>query len=184
LVIQGRSGVRLASEAFKRLLVSGEVSWQKFQRDEASKAHALSLVDYTHPACAELLYMMEGKMPVFNIAAEPLLGELYLSCGQEPVAVGICAHLRRSDALWDRKGLDIKKRGDLRQGSRARARSRRAHAPVRQGQPLRIVSDDRGGRRVSQTQRADVTFQQPFSPSQRHLSSTSQGSKGRRAPCC
>lgn len=61
---------------------------------------------------------MEGKTPVFNIAAGPLPGELHLSCGQEPVAVGICAHLRRSDALCGphrqhhlalAKGLDMKK---------------------------------------------------------------------------
>lgn len=61
---------------------------------------------------------MEGKTPVFNIAAGPLPGELHLSCGQEPVAVGICAHLRNSDALCGphrqhhlavAKGLDLKK---------------------------------------------------------------------------
>jgi pyruvate dehydrogenase E1 component alpha subunit len=61
---------------------------------------------------------MEGKTPVFNIAAGPLPGELHLSCGQEPVAVGICAHLRKSDALCGphrqhhlavAKGLDLKK---------------------------------------------------------------------------
>jgi len=61
---------------------------------------------------------LEGKTPVFNIAAGPLPGELHLSCGQEPVAVGICAHLRKSDALCTphrqhhlavAKGLDLKK---------------------------------------------------------------------------
>ncbi len=61
---------------------------------------------------------LEGKTPVFNIAAGPLPGELHLSCGQEPVAVGICAHLRRSDALCGphrqhhlalAKGLNVKK---------------------------------------------------------------------------
>lgn len=42
---------------------------------------------------------MEGKTPVFNIAAGPIPGELHLSIGQEPVAAGICAHLTASDTL-------------------------------------------------------------------------------------
>jgi TPP-dependent pyruvate/acetoin dehydrogenase alpha subunit len=40
---------------------------------------------------------LEGKQPVFNIAAGPVPGEMHLAAGQEPVAVGICAHLRQDD---------------------------------------------------------------------------------------
>lgn len=42
---------------------------------------------------------LEGKQPVFNIAAGPVPGEMHLAAGQEPVAVGVCAHLRREDAV-------------------------------------------------------------------------------------
>lgn len=42
---------------------------------------------------------MEGKTPAFDIAAGPVPGEMHLAAGQEPVAAGVCAHLRRSDAI-------------------------------------------------------------------------------------
>ncbi len=41
----------------------------------------------------------EGKTPAFDIAAGPVPGEMHLSAGQEPVAVGVCAHLRTTDAV-------------------------------------------------------------------------------------
>ncbi len=41
----------------------------------------------------------EGKTPVFDIAAGPVPGEMHLAAGQEPVAVGVCAHLRPTDAV-------------------------------------------------------------------------------------
>lgn len=41
----------------------------------------------------------EGKQPVFNMAKGPLPGEMHLSDGQEPCAVGVCAHLRASDSV-------------------------------------------------------------------------------------
>ena len=41
----------------------------------------------------------EGKQPVFNMAKGPLPGEMHLSDGQEPCAVGVCAHLRPDDAV-------------------------------------------------------------------------------------
>lgn len=41
----------------------------------------------------------EGKTPVFDIAAGPVPGEMHLSTGQEPVAVGVCMHLQKSDAV-------------------------------------------------------------------------------------
>ncbi|SMB91648.1 pyruvate dehydrogenase E1 component alpha subunit [Thermanaeromonas toyohensis ToBE] len=41
----------------------------------------------------------EGKHPVFNIAAGPVPGEMHLAAGQEPVAVGVCMHLRKDDTV-------------------------------------------------------------------------------------
>jgi TPP-dependent pyruvate/acetoin dehydrogenase alpha subunit len=41
----------------------------------------------------------EGKSPAFDIAAGPVPGEMHLAAGQEPVAAGICAHLRPTDAV-------------------------------------------------------------------------------------
>lgn len=41
----------------------------------------------------------EGKRPVFNMAKGPLPGEMHLSDGQEPCAVGVCAHLRPGDSV-------------------------------------------------------------------------------------
>ena len=41
----------------------------------------------------------EGKTPVFNMAAGPIPGEMHLSDGQEPVAVGVCAHLKPDDIV-------------------------------------------------------------------------------------
>jgi len=61
---------------------------------------------------------MEGKSPKFDIAAGPVPGEMHLSAGQEPCAVGVCAHLRPDDAVTAThrphhvaiaKGVDLKK---------------------------------------------------------------------------
>jgi TPP-dependent pyruvate/acetoin dehydrogenase alpha subunit len=41
----------------------------------------------------------EGKAPAFDIAAGPVPGEMHLAAGQEPVAAGVCAHLRPTDAV-------------------------------------------------------------------------------------
>ncbi len=46
----------------------------------------------------EKIYM-EGKSPVFNMANGPIPGEMHLSNGQEPVAVGVCAHLEPEDVV-------------------------------------------------------------------------------------
>lgn len=46
----------------------------------------------------EKIYM-EGKSPVFNMANGPIPGEMHLSDGQEPVAVGVCAHLNPDDIV-------------------------------------------------------------------------------------
>ncbi|WP_372877675.1 thiamine pyrophosphate-dependent dehydrogenase E1 component subunit alpha [Pseudomonas sp.] len=46
----------------------------------------------------ERIYM-EGKTPVFNMANGPIPGEMHLSNGQEPCAVGVCAHLNAEDIV-------------------------------------------------------------------------------------
>ncbi|OED50680.1 pyruvate dehydrogenase (acetyl-transferring) E1 component subunit alpha [Rhodobacteraceae bacterium (ex Bugula neritina AB1)] len=65
----------------------------------------------------EKIYM-EGKSPVFNMADGPIPGEMHLSDGQEPVAVGVCAHLKPEDIVTAThrphhqaiaKGVDLKK---------------------------------------------------------------------------
>jgi len=49
---------------------------------------------------------MEGKLPpniqkglAFDIGAGIVPGEMHLSAGQEPVAVGVCAHLKKEDTV-------------------------------------------------------------------------------------
>lgn len=42
---------------------------------------------------------MEGKTPAFNIGAGTVPGEMHLSNGQEPAAVGIIAHLTDDDSI-------------------------------------------------------------------------------------
>jgi pyruvate dehydrogenase E1 component alpha subunit len=42
---------------------------------------------------------MEGKMPAFDIGSGPVPGEMHLAAGQEPVAVGTCAHLKKEDTV-------------------------------------------------------------------------------------
>ncbi|MCY3984219.1 MAG: thiamine pyrophosphate-dependent dehydrogenase E1 component subunit alpha [Roseovarius sp.] len=41
----------------------------------------------------------EGKTPVFSMADGPIPGEMHLSDGQEPVAVGVCVHLNADDVV-------------------------------------------------------------------------------------
>ncbi|MBV1790166.1 thiamine pyrophosphate-dependent dehydrogenase E1 component subunit alpha [Marinobacterium sp. D7] len=48
--------------------------------------------------CIEKIYM-EGKSPAFNMANGPIPGEMHLSNGQEPCAVGVCAHLNADDIV-------------------------------------------------------------------------------------
>lgn len=65
----------------------------------------------------EAIYL-EGKKPVFNMAKGPIPGEMHLSNGQEPCAVGVCAHLGPIDIVTSThrphhvaiaKGVDLKK---------------------------------------------------------------------------
>ncbi|MBN1005541.1 thiamine pyrophosphate-dependent dehydrogenase E1 component subunit alpha [Amphritea pacifica] len=64
----------------------------------------------------EKIYM-EGKSPAFNMANGPIPGEMHLSNGQEPCAVGVCAHLTAEDVVTSThrphhvaiaKGVDLK----------------------------------------------------------------------------
>ncbi|MDQ7248881.1 thiamine pyrophosphate-dependent dehydrogenase E1 component subunit alpha [Dongia sedimenti] len=59
----------------------------------------------------------EGKQPAFNMANGPIPGEMHLSNGQEPCAVGVCAHLDEGDFVTAThrphhiaiaKGVDLK----------------------------------------------------------------------------
>lgn len=61
---------------------------------------------------------MEGKTPAFNIGAGTIPGEMHLSNGQEPAAVGIIAHLTDDDSIASphrphhhaiAKGVDLNK---------------------------------------------------------------------------
>jgi len=61
---------------------------------------------------------MEGKTPVFNMANGTIPGEMHLSQGQEPCAVGVCAHLTDDDSITAThrphhiaiaKGVDLKR---------------------------------------------------------------------------
>jgi TPP-dependent pyruvate/acetoin dehydrogenase alpha subunit len=61
---------------------------------------------------------MEGKTPQFDIGAGTVPGEMHLAAGQEPCAVGVCAHLRASDTVTAThrphhvaiaKGVDLKR---------------------------------------------------------------------------
>lgn len=65
----------------------------------------------------EQIYL-EGKTPAFDMADGPIPGEMHLSNGQEPVAVGVCAHLKPEDVVTAThrphhqaiaKGVDLKK---------------------------------------------------------------------------
>src|SRR5215470_1422563 len=48
--------------------------------------------------CMARIYL-EGKKPAFDLSKGPIPGEMHLSNGQEPCAVGVCAHLQPEDAL-------------------------------------------------------------------------------------
>ena len=61
---------------------------------------------------------LECTTPAFNMAAGPFPGEMHLSDGQEPCAVGVCAHLTPTDVVTGphrahhiavAKGVDLKR---------------------------------------------------------------------------
>lgn len=75
------------------------------------------LVSRYFEECIEKIYM-EGKTPAFNMANGPIPGEMHLSNGQEPCAVGVCAHLTADDVVTSThrphhvaiaKGVDLDK---------------------------------------------------------------------------
>ena len=43
---------------------------------------------------------LEGKKPRFDMSKGPIPGEMHLATGQEPCAVGVCAHLQADDAVF------------------------------------------------------------------------------------
>src|ERR1700733_13168556 len=53
--VQGRSGLGLASEAFQRLRVLGDIIGQELKGNEATERRVLSLVDHAHPTTAQFL---------------------------------------------------------------------------------------------------------------------------------
>lgn len=75
------------------------------------------LVSRYYEQAIAVIYL-EGKSPVFNMAKGTIPGEMHLSNGQEPCAVGVCAHLQEFDIVTAThrphhqaiaKGVDLKK---------------------------------------------------------------------------
>ena len=105
----------------------------------------------------------EGKQPVFNMAEGPIPGEMHLSDGQEPVAVGICAHLKQDDVVTAThrphhqaiaKGVDLDRMAAEIFGKKTGLSGGRggAYAHLRRGCKLRLFRHHRtrngaGGRR-------------------------------------
>ncbi len=85
--------------------------------DEAQTMYrTMSLIRRYEDQMAEIY--LEGKTPLFSIAAGTVPGEMHLAAGQEPVAVGVCRHLRTGDAVTAThrphhvaiaKGVDLKR---------------------------------------------------------------------------
>jgi acetoin:2,6-dichlorophenolindophenol oxidoreductase subunit alpha len=78
--------------------------------------HKMWVIRLFEEAVAQIY--MEGKTPAFDIGSGPVPGEMHLAAGQEPVAVGTCAHLRQEDTVVGThrphhfaiaKGVDLKK---------------------------------------------------------------------------
>jgi len=86
-------------------------------RDQKLWMYETMLVSRYFEETIEAIYL-EGKKPVFNMAKGPIPGEMHLSNGQEPCAVGVCAHLTAADVVTSThrphhvaiaKGVDLKK---------------------------------------------------------------------------
>ncbi len=85
-------------------------------REQALWMYEKIVLSRRYEEALEKLYM-EGKQPLFNMANGPLPGEMHLSNGQEPCAVGVCAHLGSEDFVTAphrahhvaiAKGVDLK----------------------------------------------------------------------------
>ncbi|WP_445398611.1 thiamine pyrophosphate-dependent dehydrogenase E1 component subunit alpha [Zobellella sp. An-6] len=70
----------------------------KPERTQLHWMYQQMLVSRFFEEAIEKIYM-EGKSPAFNMAKGPIPGEMHLSNGQEPCAVGVCAHLSASDIV-------------------------------------------------------------------------------------
>ena len=86
-------------------------------RDQKLWMYEHMLISRYFEEAIEEIYM-EGKTPAFNMADGPIPGEMHLSNGQEPCAVGVCAHLKASDIVTAThrphhqaiaKGVDLKR---------------------------------------------------------------------------
>jgi pyruvate dehydrogenase E1 component alpha subunit len=86
-------------------------------RDQKLWMYETMLVSRFFEETIEKIYL-EGKTPAFNMAAGPIPGEMHLSNGQEPCAVGVCAHLKPDDVVTAThrphhiaisKGVDLKR---------------------------------------------------------------------------
>jgi len=89
----------------------------KPDRDQKHWMYERMVVSRRFEEGIEKIYL-EGKTPAFNMASGPIPGEMHLSNGQEPVAVGVCAHLNADDVVTAThrphhqaiaKGVDLKK---------------------------------------------------------------------------
>lgn len=70
----------------------------KPSKDDLLWMYETMVVSRRFEEAIEHIYL-EGKQPVFNMAKGPIPGEMHLSNGQEPVAVGVCAHLVPGDVV-------------------------------------------------------------------------------------
>lgn len=86
-------------------------------RDQKLWMYETMLVSRNFEEAIEAIYL-EGKKPVFNMAKGPIPGEMHLSNGQEPCAVGVCAHLTPADVVTSThrphhvaiaKGVDLRR---------------------------------------------------------------------------
>lgn len=75
-------------------------------RDEALPWMYEKMVEIRHYEETMAAVYLEGKLPpkiqkglAFDIGSGPVPGEMHLSAGQEPVAVGVCAHLEQEDTV-------------------------------------------------------------------------------------
>ena len=85
-------------------------------RAEKRWMYETMLLSRRYEEAIEKIYL-EGKQPRFDMAAGPIPGEMHLSNGQEPCAVGVIAHLEAHDTVTAThrphhqaiaKGVDLK----------------------------------------------------------------------------
>lgn len=85
-------------------------------RAEKRWMYETMLLSRRYEEAIEKIYL-EGKQPRFDMAAGPIPGEMHLSNGQEPCAVGVIAHLDEHDTVTAThrphhqaiaKGVDLK----------------------------------------------------------------------------